>query len=243
MGVMVVTGASAGIGRAVAEIALAQGWQVACLARRLDVLQDVVAAGDGLAIACDVTDAAEVASAFAQVVARFGRIDVLFNNAGLFPKAALPDEVALEDWNACMAVNLTGMFLCARAAFGQMRTQDPQGGRIINNGSISGQVPRPRAMAYTVSKHAINGMTKQLALDGRPFNIAAGQIDVGNTRTELAAQMEKGVMQADGSIQPEAMMEVAEVANAVMHMAALPQGANVLNMTVMATAMPFVGRG
>ena len=238
MAVMVVTGASAGIGRAVAEMALAEGWQVACLARSLGPLEEVAAKGDGLALACDVSDPAAVEAGFAATVAHFGRIDVLFNNAGMFPPAALPDEVALDDWNACVSVNLSGMFHCARAAFGQMRRQEPQGGRIINNGSISGQVPRPRALAYTTTKHAINGMTKQLALDGRGFGIAAGQIDVGNAATGLLAGI-------DGSATKgaEPVMDVANVARAVMHMASLPPGANVLQMTVMATEMPFVGRG
>lgn len=243
MPVMVVTGASAGIGRAVAEAALAAGWQVACLARRAAPLAEVAARGDGLALACDVADRAAVEAAFAQTVARFGRIDVLFNNAGVFPQGALIDEMDPDDWTLTRAVNLDGMVWSARAAFAQMRAQAPQGGRIINNGSIAGQVPRPRSLAYTVTKHAINGLTKQLALDGRDFGIACGQIDVGNARTDLAARMEAGVLQADGSIRPEPMMEVGDVAAAVLHMASLPPGANVLNMTVMATAMPFVGRG
>jgi NAD(P)-dependent dehydrogenase (short-subunit alcohol dehydrogenase family) len=243
MPVMVVTGASAGIGRAVAEAALAAGWQVACLARRAAPLAEVAARGDGLALACDVADRAAVEAAFAQTVARFGRIDVLFNNAGVFPQGALIDEMDPDDWTLTRAVNLDGMVWCARAAFAQMRAQAPQGGRIINNGSIAGQVPRPRSLAYTVTKHAINGLTKQLALDGRDFGIACGQIDVGNARTDLAARMEAGVLQADGRIRPEPMMEVGDVAAAVLHMASLPPGANVLNMTVMATAMPFVGRG
>lgn len=243
MPVMVVTGASAGIGRAVAEAALAAGWQVACLARRAAPLAEVAARGDGLALACDVADRAAVEAAFAQTVARFGRIDVLFNNAGVFPQGALIDEMDPDDWTLTRAVNLDGMVWCARAAFAQMRAQTPQGGRIINNGSIAGQVPRPRSLAYTVTKHAINGLTKQLALDGRDFGIACGQIDVGNARTDLAARMEAGVLQADGRIRPEPMMEVGDVAAAVLHMASLPPGANVLNMTVMATAMPFVGRG
>lgn len=238
MGVMVVTGASAGIGRAVAEMALAQGWQVACLARRLEVLHDIAAKGDGLAIACDVSDEGAVSEAFAQIVARFGRIDVMFNNAGMFPPAALPDEVTLLDWQACIDVNLTGMFLCARAAFAQMRGQDPQGGRIINNGSISSQVPRAKSLAYTVSKHAVNGVTKQLALDGRDFRIACGQIDIGNARTGLLAGIDKAATKT-----AEPTMDVANVARSVLHMASLPLEANVLNMTVMASAMPFVGRG
>ena len=219
MPVMVVTGASAGIGRAVADLALAQGWQVACLARRAGPLAEVAAQGDGLALPCDVSDPAAVEAGFAATVAQFGRIDVLFNNAGIFPPAALPDELALDDWNACVAVNLTGMFLCARAAFGQMRRQDPQGGRIINNGSISGQVPRPRSLAYTTTKHAINGMTKQLALDGRGFGIAAGQIDVGNAATGLLAGMDGKATQG-----AEPVMEVDAVARAVLHMATLPPG-------------------
>lgn len=243
MAVMLVTGASAGIGRAVAEMALAEGWQVACLARRAAPLQEIAAMGAGLALPCDVTSEEQVSDAFAQTVEAFGRIDVLFNNAGMFPRGALPDEVSLAEWQQVVDVNLTGMFLCARAAFAQMRAQDPQGGRIINNGSIAAQVPRPRSLAYSVTKHAITGLTRQLALDGRGFGIAAGQIDIGNARTDLAAQMEKGVPQADGSVRPEPMMDAREAARAVLHMASLPPGANVLQMTVMATEMPFVGRG
>ncbi|MBC7147697.1 MAG: SDR family oxidoreductase [Thioclava marina] len=238
MGVMVVTGASAGIGRAVAEKALADGWQVACLARSEDKLAEVAAQGDGLAVACDVSGEAAVGRAFAQVVARFGRVDVLFNNAGMFPPAALPDEVKMADWDACIAVNLTGMFLCARAAFGQMRGQSPRGGRIINNGSISGQVPRAKSLAYTVTKHAINGMTKQIALDGREFDIACGQIDVGNARTGLLANIDAAATKT-----AEPTMDVGDVARSVLHMASLPLEANVLNMTVMASGMPLVGRG
>ncbi|WP_415182799.1 SDR family oxidoreductase [Phaeovulum sp.] len=244
MGVMVITGASSGIGRAVAERALASGWQVALLARRADLLEEIAGGqSDGLALPCDITDEAAVANAFASTVARFGRVDVLFNNAGSFPPGALIDEISLEQWQRTLDVNLTGMFLSARAAFSQMRTQDPQGGRIINNGSIAATTPRPGSVCYTASKHAVTGLTKSLALDGRPYGIAAGQIDIGNVRTDLAARMEKGVPQADGSIRPEPMMEVADVASAVLHMASLPAGANVLRMTVMATTMPFVGRG
>lgn len=242
--VIVVTGASAGIGRAVAERFLAEGWGVALLARRAEVL-DQIAAGRpaALPVPCDVGDAAQVEAAFARVVGQFGRIDVLFNNAGIFRPSGLIDEIPLQDWTDTLAVNLTGMFLCARAAFGQMRRQDPQGGRIINNGSISAHAPRPGSVGYTTTKHAVTGLTRTLALDGRPFGIACGQIDIGNARTELAAQMEKGVPQADGSIRPEPMMDVADVAEAVLTMARMPAGANVLTMTVMATAMPFVGRG
>ena len=243
MAVMVVTGASSGIGRAVAEMALADGWQVACIARREDRLREVALLGDGIALPCDVRSEAAVEAAFTAVMERFGRIDVLFNNAGIFPRGALIDDVSLAEWQEVVDINLTGMFLCARAAFARMRAQTPQGGRIINNGSIAGQVPRPMSLAYSVTKHAINGMTKQMALDGRGLNIATGQVDIGNARTDLAAQMEKGVPQADGSIRPEPMMDVREAARAVMHMASLPPGANVLQMTVMATEMPFVGRG
>ncbi len=241
---IVVTGASAGIGRAVAERFLAEGWNVALLARRADLLAD--AAGGraaALALACDVTDPVAVEAAFDAAQHRFGRIDALFNNAGISRPAGLIDEIPLADWFETVAVNLNGMFLSARAAFARMRTQDPQGGRIINNGSISAHAPRPGSVAYTTTKHAVTGLTRTLALDGRPFSIAAGQIDIGNARTELAAKMETGVPQADGSIRAEPMMDAAEVAAAVLHMASLPLSTNVLAMTVMATNMPFVGRG
>mgnify|MGYP001235137784 CR=1 FL=1 len=240
MPVIVITGASAGIGAATAARFLADGWSVALLARRAEPMPDQPRA---LPLACDVTDEAQVEAAFAEVVARFGRIDVLFNNAGKMIPGSLIDELSVADWRAMVDVNLTGMFLCARAAFRQMRRQDPIGGRILNNGSISAHAPRPGSVAYTSTKHAITGLTKTLALDGRPFGIAAGQIDIGNARTELAARIEKGVPQADGSIRPEPMMDVAEVAEAVLFMARQPAGTNVPFLTVMATTMPFVGRG
>jgi len=240
MPVIVITGASAGIGAATAARFLADGWSVALLARRAEPMPDQPRA---LPLACDVTDEAQVEAAFAEVVARFGRIDVLFNNAGKMIPGSLIDELSVADWRAMVDVNLTGMFLCARAAFRQMRRQDPIGGRILNNGSISAHAPRPGSVAYTSTKHAITGLTKTLALDGRPFGIAAGQIDIGNARTELAARIEKGVPQADGSIRPEPMMDVAEVAEAVLFMARQPAGTNVPVLTVMATTMPFVGRG
>ncbi len=241
---IVVTGASAGIGRAVAERFLAEGWNVALLARRGNLLAEVAGGrAAALPLACDVTDPAAVEAAFDAAAARFGRVDVLFNNAGISRPAGLIDEIPLDDWFDTVAVNLHGMFLSARAAFARMRAQRPQGGRIINNGSISAHAPRPGSVAYTTTKHAVTGLTKTLALDGRPFSIAAGQIDIGNARTELAAQMERGVPQADGSIRAEPMMDVAEVAAAVLHMAGLPLSTNVLSMTVMATNMPFVGRG
>lgn len=182
-------------------------------------------------------------AAFAAVVARFGRIDALFNNAGIARPNALIDEVPLSDWNDTVSVNLTGMFLCARAAFRQMRHQDPQGGRIINNGSISAQAPRPGSVCYTTTKHAVTGLTKTLALDGRPYGIAAGQIDIGNAATEMGSKMAKGVPQADLSIKVEPLMNVDEVAEAVLSMASLPLTTNVLSMTIMATNMPLVGRG
>ena len=240
MPVIVITGASAGIGAATAARFLAEGWSVAMLARRTETMPQ----GDNaLPLACDVTDEAQVDAAFAATVARFGRLDVLFNNAGRMIPGSLIDELSVADWRAMVDVNLTGMFLCARAAFRQMRRQSPQGGRILNNGSISAHAPRPGSVAYTSTKHAITGLTKTLALDGRPFGIAAGQIDIGNARTELAARIEKGVPQADGSIRPEAMMDVAEVAEAVLFMARQPAGTNVPFLTVMATTMPFIGRG
>lgn len=240
MPVIVITGASAGIGAATARRFLDEGWQVAMLARRTGTMPQ---GPNALPLACDVTDEDQVEAAFAATVARFGRVDVLFNNAGRLTPAALIDETPVAEWRAMVDVNLTGMFLCARAAFGQMRRQSPQGGRILNNGSISAHAPRPGSVAYTSTKHAITGLTKTLALDGRPFGIAAGQIDIGNARTELAARIAQGVPQADGAIRPEPMMEVADVAEAVLFMARQPPGTNVPFLTVMATNMPFVGRG
>ncbi|HRV61706.1 MAG TPA: SDR family oxidoreductase [Albidovulum sp.] len=243
-GTIVVTGASAGIGRGVARRFLAEGWNVALLARRSEVLREVAdGAPNALPVVCDVSDAGAVDAAFGATIERFGRVDVLFNNAGIFRPSGLIDEIPVSDWTDTLAVNLSGMFLCARAAFRQMRAQAPQGGRIINNGSISAHAPRPGSVCYTTTKHAITGLTKTLALDGRPFAIACGQIDIGNARTELAAAMEKGVPQADGSVRAEPMMDVADVAEAVLTMARMPASANVLSMTVMATKMPFVGRG
>ena len=241
---MLITGASAGIGRATAERFLDAGWQVALLARRADELERIAAGRPNvLVLAADVTVAAEVDAAFARAVATFGRLDVLFNNAGRFGPSGLIDEISLEDWRATVAVNLDGMFLCARAAFRQMRAQSPQGGRIINNGSISAHAPRPGSAAYTSTKHAITGLTKTLALDGRPFDICCGQIDIGNAVTEMTAAMASGVRQADGSLRAEDRMDVSHVADAVFHMAALPLGANVLFTTIMASKMPLVGRG
>lgn len=231
MGVMIVTGASSGIGAAVAQLALENGWQVAGLSRR------GAAPGGALALGCDVTDSLAVETAFDQVMTAYGRIDAVFCNAGAFPRADLIDGITDAEWRTAMAVNLDGMFYTARAAFARMRAQDPQGGRIILNGSVSAQAPRPRALAYTVAKHALTGMTRQLALDGRAFGIAAGQIDIGNAATELLAGI------AAGQDAPEPMMPVDQAARAVLHMAGLPPGSNVLSMTVMASNMPLVGRG
>ncbi len=241
---LLVTGASAGIGRATAERFLRAGWNVALLARRREALEETQEQWpNALALQTDVTDEPAVARAFAATAEAFGRIDVLFNNAGRFGPSGLIDEITLEAWQETLSVNLTGMFLCARAAFRQMRTQSPQGGRIINNGSISAHAPRPGSVAYTSTKHAITGLTKTLALDGRPFEIACGQIDIGNAVTEMTAAMASGVRQADGSLQAEDRMDVGHVAEAVFHMASLPLGANVLFTTLMASKMPLVGRG
>ncbi|MBR8068535.1 SDR family oxidoreductase [Burkholderia cenocepacia] len=243
-----VTGAGSGIGRA-AAIALAQaGFTVALLGRTeasLSETQDAIRAvgGDAQVFPVDVTDEASVDHAFAQIAQRFGRLDVLFNNAGRNAPVVALDEYELDVWNSVVATNLTGVFLCARAAWRLMKTQTPQGGRIINNGSISAHVPRPDTIAYTATKHAVTGITKSLALDGRRYNIACGQIDIGNAATALTERMTQGVPQADGSLAPEARMDVAHVANAIVQMANLPLDTNILTMTIMATAMPFVGRG
>ncbi|RQU45831.1 SDR family NAD(P)-dependent oxidoreductase [Burkholderia cenocepacia] len=243
-----VTGAGSGIGRA-AAIALAQaGFTVALLGRTeasLNETQDAIraAGGDAQVFPVDVTDEASVDHAFAQIAQRFGRLDVLFNNAGRNAPVVALDEYELDVWNSVVATNLTGVFLCARAAWRLMKTQTPQGGRIINNGSISAHAPRPDTIAYTATKHAVTGITKSLALDGRRYNIACGQIDIGNAATALTERMTQGVPQADGSLAPEARMDVAHVANAIVQMANLPLDTNILTMTIMATAMPFVGRG
>ncbi|EEW25454.1 SDR family oxidoreductase, partial [Rhodobacter ferrooxidans] len=217
---------------------------VGLIGRRAETLTETAeGAGAALVLPCDVTDAAQVAAAFGQAVAEWGRLDVLFNNAGMSLKSTPIDQIAVQDWQALSAVNITGMFLCARAAFGQMRAQSPQGGRIINNGSVSAQVPRPGSAPYTMSKHAVTGLTRSLALDGRTLNIACGQIDIGNALTEMAAPMTRGVPQADGSVRAEAVMEARHVADAVLHMAGLPLSVNVPFITVMATGMPYIGRG
>ncbi|MGN6471692.1 MAG: SDR family oxidoreductase [Rhizobiaceae bacterium] len=245
--IALVTGAGTGVGKATASTLVAHGWTVVFVGRRREPLDAAVTAAGApdraIAMSCDISDAKQVDSLFAEVKARFGRLDLLFNNAGMSYKSVMIDEIPVEAWNDVVGVNLTGSFLCARAAFGMMRRQSPRGGRIINNGSVSAYAPRPGSVPYTATKHAITGLTKTLALDGRPFDIACGQIDIGNALTEMAAPMTKGVPQANGTIAPEATMDVQHVADAVLHMASLPLGANVLFMTVMATKMPYVGRG
>ncbi len=243
-----VTGAGTGIGRSVAQALLAAGWNTVFCGRRLELLEAAIAEAHptearGLAISCDITRPDEVERLFGETVKAFGRVDLLFNNAGIACKAMPIDEIPVDAWNEVVAVNLTGAFLCARAAFGAMRRQTPMGGRIINNGSVSAHAPRPGSVPYTTTKHAITGLTRTLALDGRPFDIACGQIDIGNALTDMARPMTVGVPQADGTIAAEAVMDVSRVAEAVVYMAGLPLDANVLFMTVMATKMPFVGRG
>lgn len=245
--IALVTGAGTGIGRATATALVRDGWETIFVGRRMDKLEEAVATADGpgraVPIACDVSNPEQVEVVFARVEREFGRLDLLFNNAGMGAKGAPIDEIPVEVWRQVVDINLTGSFLCARAAFGLMRRQKPMGGRIINNGSISAHAPRPGSVPYTTTKHAITGLTRTLALDGRPFDIACGQIDIGNALTDMAAPMTSGVPQADGSVKPEATMDVLHVADAVLHMARLPLDANVLFMTVMATKMPFVGRG
>jgi NAD(P)-dependent dehydrogenase (short-subunit alcohol dehydrogenase family) len=241
---ILITGAGSGIGRATAARFAKAGWDVALTGRRREALEETAKiAGRGHVLPGDLTKAGDVERVFAEAMAAMGRLDVLFNNAGRGSRPRTIDETPLEDWQAVLDINLSGAVMCARAAFAQMRKQDPQGGRIINNGSISAHAPRPGSMPYTVTKHAITGLTKCLSLDGRPFNIACGQIDIGNALTEMAAPMTKGVPQADGRIAPEATMDVEDVAKAVLMMAELPLSANVQFMTVMATKMPFIGRG
>ena len=241
---ILITGAGAGIGRATARSFLAAGWTVALAGRRAPALEETAEGhARALILPMDVTDPASVTAAFALIEADWGRLDCLFNNAGVSLPATLIDDIAVEDWSAVMMTNIHGMFLCARAAFGLMRRQAPQGGRIINNGSISAHVPRPGSAPYTMSKHAVTGLTRTLSLDGRPFGIACGQIDIGNAMTDMAAASLKGLPQADGSMRTEPVIDVGHVAQSVLYMAGLPLEANVQFMTVMATAMPFIGRG
>jgi NAD(P)-dependent dehydrogenase (short-subunit alcohol dehydrogenase family) len=244
--IALVTGAGSGIGRAVALALLQGGWCVALAGRRIEPLDEVAraaGAGRALPVATDVSRPESVAALFAKIREVFGRIDLLFNNAGVSGIGTGFEDIAFETWQNVVNTNLTGSFLCAQGAFKMMKDQQPQGGRIINNGSISAHAPRPSSAPYTATKHAITGLTKSLSLDGRKYNIACGQIDIGNALTELAAAMTRGVPQASGEIAIEPMMDVREVANAVLHMASLPLSSNVLFMTIMATKMPFVGRG
>ena len=246
--VALVTGAGSGVGRAVALALLRSGYAVVLAGRGSAALAQTLALApapcDALAVATDVTDESSVAALFSAVSGRYGRLDVLFNNAGIGAPAVPIEELSLEQWNQVVAVNLTGAFLCARAAFRIMKQQQPAGGRIINNGSISAQVPRPLSAPYTAAKHAISGLTKSLALDGRAHNIACGQIDIGNARTNLAhAFGTQGTQQADGSIVVEPTIDPVRVAEAVVYMAGLPLDTNVQSLTVMATKMPFIGRG
>jgi NAD(P)-dependent dehydrogenase (short-subunit alcohol dehydrogenase family) len=243
----IVTGAGSGIGRAVTRRLLEEGYRVALAGRREDALRETMAettgASDALVLPTDVADPEGVASLFAAVRREWSRVDLLFNNAGVFGAPMPFDELPLEQWRLVVDTNLTGSFLCAQEAFRAMKAQDPQGGRIINNGSISAHVPRPHAVAYTATKHAITGLTKAISLEGRRFNIACGQIDIGNAATELSAGLARGALQADGSIVAEPMMDVKHTADAVVYMAGLPLGANVEFITVMATNMPYIGRG
>ncbi len=243
--VALVTGAGSGIGRAVALGLAAAGYRVALAGRREALLQETAAsaAGGVLVVPTDVTDEKAVAAMVDRVVAHFGRLDVLFNNAGTTAPSTPTDELAAEAWRRVIDTNLTGAFLCAQAAFRAMKAQQPRGGRIINNGSIAAETPRPHMAAYTASKHAVTGLTKTLALEGRRYDIACGQIDIGNVQTNLGIDMSGGTLQADFSMKPEPTFDVKHVSEAVIYMAGLPLSANVLRMTVMATNMPFVGRG
>jgi NAD(P)-dependent dehydrogenase (short-subunit alcohol dehydrogenase family) len=250
--VAVVTGAGSGIGRATTRVLVHDGWRVVLAGRRLDALRHSIDMCDdpfadlsarAFAVPTDVTRPGSVAALFDFVRARFGRLDLLFNNAGVFTPGVPLEDLHIEQWRAALDVNLTGAFLCTQQAFRLMKAQTPRGGRIINNGSVSAQVPRPHAVAATASKHAITGLTKSAALDGREFDIAVGQIDIGNAATETSAGFAMGLPQADGHIRTEPRMEVDHAAAAVLHMANLPLEANVLFMTVMATKMPLVGRG
>jgi NAD(P)-dependent dehydrogenase (short-subunit alcohol dehydrogenase family) len=246
-GVAVVTGAGSGIGKAAVGALSEAGWRVVLAGRRREALEAVVASlgarsGSALAVPTDVADPASVAALFERTVATFGRVDFLFNNAGISVGGPI-DTISIEKWREIVDINLTGSFLCAQAAFRVMKGQSPRGGRIVNNGSISAHAPRPDSAPYTATKHAITGLTKSISLDGRKFDIACGQIDIGNAATEMAARMAKGVPQANGSIAVEPLMDVKHVADAIVHMASLPIDANIQFLTIMARDMPFVGRG
>ncbi|AWI82850.1 3-oxoacyl-ACP reductase [Alloyangia pacifica] len=241
---IIITGAGSGIGRLTAKAFLDAGWKVGLVGRREAPLEETAGGNpNALVLPFDVADPEAVEAGFDKAMAEWGRIDALFNNAGVGLKGAMIDEIPAEEWIKLSSINITGMFLCARAAFGRMRRQDPQGGRIINNGSVSAHVPRWGSAPYTTSKHAVTGLTRSLSLDGRAFNIACGQIDIGNALTDMAQAMTQGVPQADGSIAVEPVMDAAHVASTVLHMATLPLEANVQFVTVMAPGMPYIGRG
>ena len=246
--VAVVTGAGSGIGRATALAFLNDGWCVAVVGRRKEPLEETVAiaganAGRGLAVPTDVGDPQSVQALFARVKQAFGRVDALFNNAGQNAPGVLFEDLPYERWKAVVDTNLSGTFLCAQAAFRMMKEQNPQGGRIINNGSISAHIPRPDSAPYTSTKHGVTGLTRTIALDGRKYDIACCQIDIGNAMTELAARMSKGVKQADGVVKVEPMIDVADVARSVLHMANQPLHVNIFSLMIMATKMPYAGRG
>ncbi len=246
--IALITGAGSGIGHACALALLQAGWTVVFSGRRADALAAAITASGAAAerawaAPCDVTDPDAVAALFGQIRQRHGRLDLLFNNAGVFTAGVPIDELPVDAWRRAVDTNLTGAFLCTREAFRLMKAQSPRGGRIINNGSISAHTPRANSVAYTATKHAMSGLTKSCALDGRAFEIAVGQIDIGNAATDMTAAMARGMAQADGSVRSEARMDVKHVADTVMHMASLPLSANVLFTTILATGMPFVGRG
>lgn len=245
--VAIVTGAGSGVGKAAALALLGAGYRVVLAGRRVAPLQQVLAEsaapGNGLAVPTDVSDEASVAHLFATTVATYGRLDVLFNNAGVSAPGIPLEDLSVEQWKTVVDINLTGMFLCIRQAFRVMKAQSPMGGRIINNGSISATTPRPNSIAYTSTKHGVSGLTKTASLDGRKHNIAVGQIDIGNAATEMAARMATGILQAHGQVAIEPLMDVSIVGQSVLYMASLPLEANVMFHTVMATKMPFAGRG
>ncbi|NBE55830.1 SDR family oxidoreductase [Streptomyces boluensis] len=245
--IAIVTGAGSGIGRAVAVELARGGWSLALAGRRTATLEETAAltkSDDVLCVRTDVAVEDEVAALFAATVERFGRLDLLFNNAGTFGPGGVPlEDLSYDAWRHVVDTNLNGAFLCARAAFRQMKGQSPQGGRIINNGSISAHVPRPNSVAYTATKHAMTGLTKAFSLDGRPYRIATSQIDIGNAATDMTERMQQGILQANGTVAPEPAMDVADVGRTVRHMAELPLAANVQFATVMATNMPYIGRG